>query len=218
MVKMRLGLLGGTFNPVHQGHIQAAQVVQKSFDLNKVYFIPAYIPPHKSSQAIASPKHRLRMVELAVEPFPDFIPSSIEIEAGGKSYSIITLGKFQQLFPGSSIYFILGIDAFLEIDTWKDYERLLEQCDFIVLSRPGYDLSDAKTVLGGRFKKKIIDVNRYINRKQTRKGYYKIILFPFDGLDLSSTEIREKVNRGKSIKGLVPEEVEAYIKKYNLYQ
>jgi nicotinate-nucleotide adenylyltransferase len=215
---MRLGLLGGTFNPAHQGHIRAAQAVQKSFELNKVYFIPAYIPPHKSSQGIASPEHRLRMVELAVEPFPDFVPSSLEIDAGGKSYSINTLEKFQQIFPGSSIYFILGIDAFLEIDTWKDYERLLGQCDFIVLSRPGYDLWEAKTVLDGKLKRKIIDWKGNINKKLTRNNNHNIILFPFDGLDLSSTEIREKVKKGKSIKGLVPEEVEAYIKKYNLYQ
>jgi len=215
---MRLGLLGGTFNPIHQGHLRAAQAVLQTFDLDEVYFIPAFIPPHKSSYKIASPEHRLKMVELAVEPFPDFVPSSIEIEAGGKSYSINTLEKFQQMFPGSKIYFILGIDAFLEIDTWKDYERLLDKCYFIVISRPGYDLKDAKDVLHRRSRRKIIDAGKYLKLDQTGKEKFNIILFFFDGLDVSSTEVREKVKKGKSIEGLVSERVESYIKKNNLYQ
>lgn len=215
---MRLGLLGGTFNPIHKGHIRAAQAVLVTFKLDKVYLIPAFIPPHKFSQEIASPEHRLKMVELAVESYPDFIPSSVEIEAGGKSYSINTLEKFQQMFPGSKIYFIVGVDAFLEIDTWKDYERLLEKCSFIVISRPGYDLNDAKGILHGRFKRKIIDIGRYLKLDQTGKDKFNIILFYFEGMDVSSTEVREKAKKGKSIKGLVPEGVESYIKKNNLYQ
>lgn len=215
---MRLGLLGGTFNPIHKGHIRAAQAVLVTFKLDKVYFIPAFIPPHKFSQEIASPEHRLKMVELAVESYPDFIPSSVEIEAGGKSYSINTLEKFQQMFPGSKIYFIVGVDAFLEIDTWKDYERLLEKCSFIVISRPGYDLNDAKGILHGRLKRKIIDIGRYLKLDQTGKDKFNIILFYFEGMDVSSTEVREKAKKGKSIKGLVPEGVESYIKKNNLYQ
>jgi nicotinate-nucleotide adenylyltransferase len=215
---MRLGLLGGTFNPIHQGHVRAAQAVLRTFELDKVYFIPAFIPPHKSSQEIVSPEHRLKMVELAVESFPDFIASSVEIEAGGKSYSINTLEKFQQMFPGSKIYFILGIDAFLEIDTWKDYERLLEKCHFIVMSRPGYDLNDAKCILQGRFRKKIIDIGRYLKLDQTEKDKFNIMLYFFEGVDVSSTEVRERVKERKSIKGLVPERVESYIKKNNLYQ
>lgn len=215
---MRLGLLGGTFNPIHQGHVRGAQAVLQTFELDKVYFIPAFIPPHKSSQEIASPEHRLQMVELAVEPFPDFVPSSVEIEAGGKSYSINTLEKFQQMFPGSKVYFIVGVDAFLEIDTWKDYERLLEKCNFIVISRPRYDLNHAKNVLHGRFRRKIIDTGRYLKLNQNGKEKFNIILFIFEGLDVSSTEVRAKVKKGKSIKGLVPERVETYIKKNNLYQ
>ncbi|HDT11707.1 MAG TPA: nicotinate (nicotinamide) nucleotide adenylyltransferase, partial [bacterium] len=212
MFDMRLGLLGGTFNPVHKGHMRAAKAVKRTFKLDKIYFIPAYIPPHKDSQEIAAAEHRLKMVELAVEAFPDFIPSSLEIEAGGKSYSINTLGKFQQMFPGSKIHFILGIDAFLEIDTWKDYESLLEQCDFIVISRPGYDLNAAKVVLNGRLTKKIIDAAGYLSLSQTKKKTFNIILFSFDGLDVSSTEIRERMKKGRSVKGLVPKKVKDYIK------
>jgi len=215
---MRLGLLGGTFNPIHLGHIRASQAVHNTFELDRIYFIPAYIPPHKASQEIASPEHRLKMVQLAVEPFPDFIPSSMEIEAGGKSYSINTLEKFQVEFPGSKIHFILGIDAFLEIDTWKEYERLLDQCDFIVISRPGYNLKTAKEVLDGRYRDKIIDVEEYLGANRTHGNKFKIILFSFDGLDVSSTEVRERVKKGKTIKGFVPRKVETYIKKYNLYQ
>jgi len=121
----RLGLFGGTFNPIHIGHIRAAQVVADRFQLDQILFIPSYQPPHKTSEDLASAEHRLNMVRLALAGREKLVPSSIEIEAGGKSYSIWTLERIQALDPGARVFFILGIDAFLEIETWKDYKSVL---------------------------------------------------------------------------------------------
>ena len=148
---IRLGLFGGTYNPIHQGHVQAAEKVRDRFQLDQVWFIPSHIPPHKSNDEVASPEHRMNMVRLAVTGLPGLIPSSIEIEDEGTSYSILTLGKIKKQFPTAGLYFILGVDAFIEIDTWRAYEQVMEQCRFIVISRPGYDLEKAKEVLEGAY-------------------------------------------------------------------
>jgi len=218
MAKERIGLFGGTFNPVHLGHLRAAWIVQKRFSLNKVLFIPSHIPPHKESTEIASPSHRLKMVELAVCGHPQFIASPIEIEARGKSYSIVTLNKIKNVYPEAWIFFILGMDAFLEIDTWKDYERLLEQCLFIVIQRPGYHLNQAQEVLKGKYKGKIYTVSESERINEELFSLYKIFLLSIEALNISSTEIRRRIKEGKSIKALVTVAVEAYIKENKIYQ
>ncbi|MFP4082573.1 MAG: nicotinate-nucleotide adenylyltransferase [Candidatus Aminicenantes bacterium] len=218
MVKDRIGIFGGTFNPIHQGHVKAARMVHKKFCLRKILFIPSYIPPHKQSAEVASPFHRLRMVELAAAPYSEFVPSSIEIEEKGKSYSIVTLKKIKSQFPSSEIFFILGVDAFLEIDTWKDYQEVLDQCFFVVISRPGYRLEEAKRVLGGRYRERMHQVSGLEDVEEKMLSLYKIFLFAVDSLDISSTEIRQRARRGDPIKGLVPEPVDSYIYKNKLYQ
>ncbi len=150
MKKKRVGLFGGTFNPVHLGHLRAAEIVQEKFSLDEVLFVPSYIPPHKDTSDVVSPSHRLKMVELTLRSYSHFVPSSIEIDAMGKSYSIITLNRIKKLYPEALIFFILGIDAFLEIDTWKDYEHVLKRCFFVVINRPGYDSYEAKKKLKGK--------------------------------------------------------------------
>ncbi len=218
MMKDRIGIFGGTFNPIHMGHLKAARRVQRKYLLKNVLFIPSYIPPHKESIEIASPIHRLKMVELALASYPQFIPSSIEIDAREKSYSIITLRKIKKLFPKTLILFILGIDAFLEIDTWKDYHQVLKQCFFVVISRPGYRLQDARRVIEGKYKERMAEVLEDEEIREDMFTSYKIFLFPMDSLDLSSTEIREKIKRGDSVKGMVPKTVEIYIDKNSLYR
>jgi len=218
MKKERIGLFGGTFNPIHSGHIWAAEVVQKKFILDWIFFIPSYIPPHKKSTEIASPFHRLKMVELALCLHPQFIPSSIEVDAKERSYSIITLKKIKRINPDAWIFFILGIDSFLEINTWKDYEQLLEQCSFIVISRPGYRLNDAKNFLNHKYKGRILELSKTKEVNDEMFNSYKIFLFPLNALDIASTDIREKIKKGDSIEGLVSDEVKSYIEDNNLYQ
>ncbi len=217
-MKERIGIFGGTFNPIHVGHVKACLEVQKVFSLKKILFIPSYIPPHKGSSDIAAPSHRMKMVELAVAPYPQFIPSSIEIEAKGKSYSILTLAKLKERYPDAWIFFILGVDAFLEIDTWKDYEKVLEQCHFIVISRPGYRLEDAEHILGGKYKNWIHRLSGQEEISDQILSDYKIFLLSISALDLASQEVRKRIKNGKSITGQVAESVEAYINENKLYQ
>lgn len=217
MTKNRVGLFGGTYNPIHYGHLQAAYTVQKRFLLDKVLFIPSYIPPHKESIMVASPSHRLQMVKLALSSSSQFIPSSIEIEAKGKSYSIYTLNKIKRVYPQSWIFFILGIDAFLEIHTWKNYQAVLQQCSFVVISRPDYDLTEAKHFLNGQYSKTMYWLSEEERIDENLLFSYNIFLFPVDTLDISSTEIRKRIHNGQSIQGLVPQPVEKYIKENRLY-
>ncbi len=214
----RIGLFGGTFNPIHSGHLRAAEIVQKRFGLNKVLFVPSYIPPHKNSADIASAFHRLNMVELALRPYSRFLPCSIEIEAKGRSYSIITLDKLRKLYPEAWLFFILGIDAFLEIDTWKDYEQVLEQCYSVVISRPGYSLDDAKKVLGGKYRERMYKLSRSEALNDGLLSSVKIFLLPIEALDVASTDIRDRIKRGDPIRSMVSEEVENYIEEKNLYR
>jgi nicotinate-nucleotide adenylyltransferase len=218
MDKERIGLLGGTFNPVHEGHLRAALEVQQKFILHKILFIPSYIPPHKQTTEIASPEDRYAMVELAVKGFPGFLASSIEIEAKEKSYSIITLNKVKKMYRNAWIFFILGFDAFLEIETWRSYEKVLEQCRFIVTSRPGYRLAEARNVLPENYDDKIISLSESGSVGEDLIEKFRIFLLPIVALDISSTEIRRKIRQGQSVKGFVPEAVEVYIKRKKLYQ
>jgi len=217
-VPIRLGLLGGTFNPIHQGHVQAAQIVRDRFNLDQVWFIPSHIPPHKSSDEVASAEHRMNMVRLAVTGSPGFIPSSIEIEDEGTSYSILTLGKIKKLFPSAQLFFILGVDAFLEIDTWRDYKQVMEQCFFIVISRPGYELQKAKEVLEGTYSERMYEVPEDDDLSQAIGFTSQIYLMSIQALDISSSQIRQILSAGGAISQMVPFPVEEYIKEHNLYQ
>jgi nicotinate-nucleotide adenylyltransferase len=215
--KKRIGLFGGTFDPIHCGHVKAAEIVQGIFSFDRILFIPSYIPPHKESAEVASAEHRLKMVELALSPFDRFTPSSVEIDARGTSYSIVTLNRIKEMFPQTIIFFLVGIDAFLEIETWKDYDDVLEQCSFIVMSRPGYCLADAKGTLAEKFNERIDEVSGSILKHNEEFFFHKIYLLPIHTLDISSSEVRERVGNNQSIEGLVPENVENYIKERCLY-
>ena len=218
MNKARIGIFSGTFNPIHKGHVKAALEVQKTFLLDKVLLIPSYIPPHKGSPDVAPPSDRLQMVKLAVASYPQFVPSPIEIEAKGKSYSILTLAKLKKQFPDTVMFFILGVDAFLEIDTWREYRKVLQQCHFIVISRPGYDLDEAKKLLKGNYAERMVQVSETTKLDKLMLQRYKIFLLSIDAMDMASRDIRKKVKMGKSISGLVVEAVEKYIQTNKLYQ
>ena len=218
MKKERIGIFGGTFNPIHNGHVKAVLEVQKTFFLDKVLIIPSYIPPHKGAPDVAPPSDRMQMVKLAVAPYPQFVPSHIEIEAKGKSYSIFTLAMLKQQFPDAAMFFILGVDAFLEIDTWSEYKKVLEQCHFIVISRPGYDLNEAKKPLRGNYADRMVQVLETTKLDKAMLQPYKIFLLSIDALDIASKDIRKKVKMGKSIAVLVVEPVEEYIQTNKLYQ
>ncbi len=217
MAKKWIGLFGGTFNPIHNGHVKAAESVQEIFSFDRILFIPSYIPPHKEFEEVASAEHRLKMVELALSSFDRFSPSSIEIDARGTSYSIVTLNRIKEMYPQTDIFFLLGVDAFLEIETWKDYANVLEQCSFVVMSRPGYCLDDAKETLTEKYNQRMVVIKGSIRKANEGLFTQKIYLCPIPTLDISSSEVRERVRKNQAIEGMVPKNVENYIKERRLY-
>ena len=216
-MKERVGLFGGTFNPIHLGHLQAAADVRAAFGLDRVLFVPSYIPPHKASVDVASAADRFRMVELACLGHEGFVASALEVEAREKSYSILTLTRVKTLHPEAWVFFILGVDAFLEIGTWREYERVLEECLFIVTDRPGFELESAAGVLGGRLRGRVCRVPEGGPVDETLIPRFRVFLLPIKALDVSSTDVRARVRRGERLDGLVPAPVAEYIRERHLY-
>jgi nicotinate-nucleotide adenylyltransferase len=217
-VRKRIGLYGGTFNPVHRGHLRAAEDVRTAFRLDTVLFIPSYIPPHKESAGIASAADRFRMVELACRGHEGFVASPVEVEARETSYSILTLAKIKELNPGAWVFFIVGADAFLEIGTWRESERVLAECLFIVTGRPGFELESTAEVLNGRLRERVCRVPEGGTADESQFSRFGIFLLPIKALDISSTDIRGRAQRGESLEGLVPGPVAAYIREHQLYK
>jgi len=217
--KQRLGLLGGTFNPIHLGHVQAARIVKSRCRLNRILFIPSFIPPHKEGRDVASAMHRFHMVQLAVTDEPGFEASTLEIDAQGTSYSIHTLDRIKESQPEAEVFFILGIDAFMEIATWKDYNKVLDRCSFIVISRPGYPLEEARTVLGGRLRDRMATLREgeVPGAAPSLGEGPAIFLLEIDALDIASSEIRSRLQTGTSITGMAAKPVREYIKEHGLY-
>ena len=193
-----IGIMGGTFDPIHNGHLVTAECASYQYDLDKVVFVPSGNPPHKTDKRITNAQDRYSMALLATMSNPKFRVSRIEIDRAGLSYTIDTVMEFKKIYPGAKIYFITGADAILEIFTWKSTEILLKEVEFIAASRPGYCLSQ----LG----KEIYDEYRD-----------SINLLEIPGLAISSTNIRTRVKNERPIKYQLPEEVEAYISKHGLY-
>lgn len=214
---MRIGLFGGSFNPVHIGHLRAAEEIRGLFLLEKVIFIPTHIAPHKPGGILASPLHRLAMLELALQHNSHFLTSDVEINRPGPSYAVETLRYFKHTFPAvAEPFFMVGIDAFLEIDSWKNYRELFPLCNFIVMSRPGYPLAPAERLIPRQLARDFTylpEEKRYLHASGC-----SVFMADIPGLAISSQEIRKRAARGHSITYLVPQAVEAYILHKKLYQ
>lgn len=214
---MKIGLFGGTFDPIHWGHLRSAEEVRETFSLDRVFFVPASDPPHKRRQPITAPRHRIDMVRLAIAKNPRFVLSTLELSRPGKSYSIDTIRHFVRTRPlKKSLYFILGLDAFAEIDSWKDHQEIFRLCHLIVMSRPGWrdslSLNDIPIAVRKGF--------CYDPRKRGYRHESGSYLFfsPVTNMAISASEIRGRLKEGRSIRYLVPLEVETYIKKSGLYR
>ena len=210
---MRLGIFGGTFNPIHSGHLRTAEEVRYKLRLDKVIFVPSGNPPLKEYDAVEA-SHKLAMAALAAASNKYFIVSDIEAGSRRKSYTVDTLRTLKKKYPGDELYFILGSDAFLEIPKWRQPEKLTGMTDFIIVLRPGCG-RDA------------IANSTYIKRINTESAHdfqsYRLVsgrlafLVPVTQLDISSTGIRNLIRQNKSVKYLLPESVERYIRKHKLY-
>lgn len=190
---MKIGILGGSFNPVHIGHLILARTVLEEIRLDKIIFIPCYIQPLKSSREFAFPEHRLEMLRLALEGNDSFEISDIEIKRKGKSYTVDTLKILKKTYD--DLFFIIGIDNLREFHKWKEPDKILRLAKLIVTNRGGIDQK----------------IPKRIRRKE-------IITCKIPNIEISSSYIRERIREGKSIKFLVPDNVEKYILINNLYK
>ncbi len=188
---MKIGILGGTFNPIHYGHLILGEQVLGQLKLDRVIFVPTFLPPHKSDKEVISAKHRLMMIQLAVKANKHFAVSDVEMRRKGKSYTVDTLRQIKKKFPSADLFFICGSDLVSEIPRWKDVDEIYKLAKFVLAKRPGF----GKRLSGESFLK--------INVAQ---------------VDISSSSIRDLVKQGRSILYLTPYVVVKYIEKHKLYR
>jgi nicotinate-nucleotide adenylyltransferase len=219
----RLGLFGGTFDPIHLGHIQVAEEVKKKFSLDEILFIPSALPPHKEPGYVADARDRLEMIKLALSGYADFTVSDVELKRPGPSYTIDTVLYFKSILNDkTSLYLIMGLDAILEIDTWKSYLDLFLLVPFIVLTRTlagRNDTDDGWRTLEKYLKSMVSDGYRFSALQSCFIHNEKQPVFVFDiaPIDISSTHIRRCIKKGKAIEFLVPNIVQDFIEVKGLY-
>ncbi|MCF8054158.1 MAG: nicotinate-nucleotide adenylyltransferase [Deltaproteobacteria bacterium] len=213
---MKWGLFGGTFDPVHFGHLRCAEEVLEMFNLNRVFFVPAATPPHKIAAEITPFKHREEMVKLAIGSNNHFSFSDIENRKDEKSYSVTTVADMKSRFPKKmELYFILGQDAFHAITTWKDWEQLLTMCNFVVMTRPNYENKGFQEILPEAYARRFAydeETDGFVG-EAGNTIYFRGVTF----LDISSSDIRRRVQAGQSISYLVPKDVRQYILQQGIY-
>lgn len=192
---MNIGIFGGAFNPPHIGHLIAAQSVREQLRLDKIFFVPAADPPHRTDISRASTEHRLKMVRLATESNPSFEVSDIEIRRPGKSYTLETIIAFEVLHPGAKLFLLLGSDNFAEFHTWRQPREIIARCELVVFMRSGFEVTD------------------------TKSAFHRAARFvSVPNMAISASDIRRRVKMGRSIRYLVTKEVEEYVLRHGLYR
>lgn len=216
MHRKRIGIFGGTFNPIHFGHLRSAEEVREAQQLAQVWFTPSGSPPHKAWHGVAPGLHRAAMVRLAIAGNRAFRVCTVELERRGHSYSIDTVRELSECNPGADFAFILGLDAFREIATWKDYDGLFSLCDLIVTSRPGGALPLRLRELLPVAARKSFWYQR-ASATLTHHSGHQIVFQQLTDLDVSATTIRQRLGAGSSVRYLLPPTVERYIRQHHLY-
>jgi nicotinate-nucleotide adenylyltransferase len=222
---MRIGIMGGTFDPIHLGHLRAAEEIYWAFGLDRIVFVPAARPPHKEEVA-ASALHRYEMVSLATVFTPYFAVSPLELQREGTSYSVETVREFRKTAgPDARLYFVVGVDAFLEMSTWREAEELLALTRVIVAARPGWRLDEVERLLAPDQRRLLGEPTfRYLKVGEVDPDQVErdiaprqVLLVEVVSLDIASREIRRLAEAGRSVRHLVPDTVAAYMAKNRLY-
>ena len=197
----RLGILGGTFDPIHHGHLLAAEEARHQLDLDRVLFVPAGVPPHKPARPISPARHRVRMVELAIAGRSHFALSRVDVDRPDPCYTVDTLELLRAEWgPGPRFFFIEGADSLADIAGWYQPRRLIELCELAVVGRPGFE----------------IDLASLEKRLPGLTDRLHLVKAPL--LEISSSDLRARVRAGRSISYLVPREVEEYVQQHRLYR
>ncbi len=227
---MKLGILGGTFNPIHFGHLRVAEEARDKTGLDKVVFVPSGNPPLKTADTIDA-SHRYIMTKLATDSNVDFVVSDIELRQEEKSYTVNTIQRLREIYREDELFFILGIDAFMDMPNWWLPDVLMSMVDFILVTRPGFDMADAakSPYVKCRYGHCEEQSDEAISKREIAtpsarndifrlKSGKKVIPVQVTLMDISSTQIRGLLREGRSVKYLLPEPVERYIYSHNLYR
>jgi len=206
-VSKKIAILGGTFDPIHNGHLAAADTVASTFQVDEVHFVPAFSPPHKQSRGITSPFHRFAMVALATLPFDRFRTSTIEVDALEKRYTVETLEAMNRENPGAELLFIIGTDMYQEIEAWKNFRRLFDLAHLVIVNRPGFPFREDVAPF------QVIKEPQVVTLPEKTAVFY----LPFVELPISSTEIRDDRRRGAEVRQWLPPLVWSYIERNKLY-
>ena len=210
---MTLGILGGTFDPIHNGHIAAADAAQQALDLDAITLIPSHVPPHRRDPVGAASEHRYAMAALVASERAGWSASRIEVDRQGASYTYDTLVKLRETVSvGAQYFFILGADAFAEIASWSRYPAVLDLAHFVVVSRPGITLDSLRERVPSAFSLPFDGA-----QDKQPSGETRVILLEANTPDISATDIRRRVRAGHSLSGLVPDAVADYISTHRLY-
>lgn len=199
---MRLGILGGTFDPVHYGHLLLAETCRQELELDSVRIIPAGSPPHKQQFRITDGHARADMLELAVAGYPELIVDRRELRRQGASYTVETLTELQHEFPGAKLFFLMGADSLKDISSWREPDRIAQLATLVACNRPGHALPDG------------LEVAEWVGAKIAERT----VLVRIPGVDLSATDLRDRVRCGKNLRFMTPRAVEAYVQQHRLYE
>ncbi|NVN98190.1 MAG: nicotinate (nicotinamide) nucleotide adenylyltransferase [Geobacteraceae bacterium] len=212
---MNIGLLGGTFNPIHNAHLRIAEAARDRLGLDKILFIPAATPPHKELDGEISFKHRCSMVALAIADNPHFAVSDIEQQRGGRSYTVDTLFELKNLYPDDQLYFIIGSDSFLDIASWYKVVEIFNLCNIVVIERPEALIADPISPLPVAIRSEFCYVHEEL--RLTHRSGFSVFFVPDTQLDISSSSLRSMIRENKSTRYLLPDSVAKYISEKRIY-
>ncbi|MBX7220367.1 MAG: nicotinate-nucleotide adenylyltransferase [Blastocatellia bacterium] len=219
---MRIGILGGTFDPIHYGHLRLGESLFSVFNFDELLYVPAFSPPHKTFQNITPAYHRYAMTVLATLQRERVRVSTLELAAPEKPYSVETVARLREEYgPSAELFFLMGADSFLSLHSWYRHQELIDACHIVVMSRPGYEIGEIEQQVLRLGKGSIVDwragQHAGAHLEEVIQPGTRIFLTDFVAMDVSATEIRAAVSAGKSIARFVPALVERYIYIYKLY-
>ncbi len=197
----KTGIMGGSFNPIHNGHLEIAKCAKEEYGLDEILFIPNYCPPHKDRSEMVDADLRLQMVKLAVKPYPQYTVSDREIKKGGLSFTYLTVTELKEEYPDTDFYFLMGADSLADFRKWRHAEIIAKKCHILAAMRNEMGNEEV----------------RRLAKELSREYQGDFSLLEIPQTDISSTQIRKDIREGKSIAGKVPEAVESYIREHHLY-
>lgn len=222
-MRQRLGVYGGTFDPVHNGHLSVATALVENFALDQLLFVPAFVPPHKRGQQISAAHHRYAMLALATAYEARLLISTIELEAPTRPYTVETLGRLQAQYSNAQLFFVMGMDSFRDVTSWREHERLLSEYSIIVAVRPGYRAPESADALSAahlapHLQARVIDLRGGLRPSAEELAEAHVFITDYVAVDVSATGIRQLAGAGQSVESMTPPPVAAYIAKYQLYK